>query len=162
MGHIRLGLSISLVVVAVLAALWIARQPTPRVHKPRVWFEDKTAEARIPPYSGQSYGAAWGDVNADGRPDLWVSGHSPQRLLVNQGDGGFLDRAAALVRPIRYSDRHGAAWADLDNDGDEDLVQLSGAGRGAGEDPNTLFVSEGGYLRDFAAQLGASTGQMRR
>jgi hypothetical protein len=116
-------------------------------------FEDVTAAAGID-YTGMSYGAAWGDWDGDGFPDLWASGHSPQRLLHNQRDGGFVDITADSVAPIRYADRHNAAWADLDNDGRQDLAELSGAGRGRDQDPNTLYRNLGGRLVDQAAALG--------
>ena len=65
-------------------------------------------------------GATWGDVNTDGRPDLYVSVlGGPNRLYVNQGDG-FVDRASeAGVREPIYSF---PTWFwDIDNDGDDDL-----------------------------------------
>ena len=65
-------------------------------------------------------GATWGDVNQDGRPDLYVSVlGGPNRLYV-QSDSGFVDRASAAgVREPIYSF---PTWFwDVDNDGDDDL-----------------------------------------
>ena len=127
--------------------------PEPLTSGPGIRFMEQTAEARID-YSGGSFGAAWGDANGDGYPDLWASGHSPMRLLVNQRDGTFKDETRDRIGAPQYSDRHNAAWADYDNDGDDDLLQLAGADRGQGEDANRLFVNADGHLQDQAKALG--------
>ncbi len=54
-------------------------------------------------------------------------------------------------------DLHGTAWADFDNDGDQDLMQLVGGGRGVGigsQYSNQFYVNEGGILEDRAFSLG--------
>ncbi|WP_435008863.1 CRTAC1 family protein [Tundrisphaera lichenicola] len=66
-------------------------------------------------------GAAWGDFDDDGHPDLYVSNFaSPNRLYRNNGDGTFTDVAPRLgVDGPRYSF---ACWFwDFDNDGRLDL-----------------------------------------
>ena len=105
-------------------------------------------------YFGESWGSAWGDVNKDGLPDLWVPNHrNPDQLYVNQGDGRFIDEAANILgfeqKPI--FDNHGAAWADIDNDGDQDLVVLSGGGgNGAIGISNRLFFNQKGKFQEVA------------
>ncbi|EDX85499.1 type I secretion target GGXGXDXXX repeat protein domain protein [Synechococcus sp. PCC 7335] len=117
---------------------------------------------------GRSYGAgAWGDINKDGYPDLWVGGHfGPaekiynRNLFLNKRDGTFIDivEDVFLVEELK-GDFHGSAWADFDNDGDQDLIVLSG-GENAGTNhppdssPNRLFVNHKGVLRDQASELG--------
>ena len=82
-------------------------------------FTDVTETAGAP---GPSYamGAAVGDVNCDGLPDLFVTGWRDQRLYENRGGGRFADvtEAAGLVSNLWSTS---AAFADLDGDGDIDL-----------------------------------------
>lgn len=110
-------------------------------------FQDVTSESGIS-YIGQSWGGAWGDFNGDGWPDLWTSNHgNPPSLYINNQDGSFTDIASAVLLPdgiwdlLPGYDAHGAAWADFDNDGDQDLVQL--ADGGIREQANQLYVNTG-------------------
>lgn len=117
-------------------------------------FEEVTNEAGIS-YAGLTYGSAWGDFNGDSFPDLWVNNHfnHPGILYLNQKDGTFTDITAKVFSPqeLTNTDHHGSAWADFDNDGDQDLLQLVGSPT---TEPNLLFVNEGGVLRDRAPELG--------
>jgi enediyne biosynthesis protein E4 len=61
-------------------------------------------------------GAAWGDVDGDGRLDLAVSGFGAILLFRNRGDRFELD--TSLDRVGYWS---GISWVDFDNDGDLDL-----------------------------------------
>ena len=123
-------------------------------------FEETTDAAGVT-YAGRSYGSAWGDFNGDGLPDLWVNNHfgSDPSLHINNGDGTFTDAFPTVFEGFRFNDLHGAAWADFDNDGDQDLVQLV-AGEDEGRnvpprsEPNQMYVNEGGILVNRAAELG--------
>ncbi|MDY6782468.1 MAG: CRTAC homolog protein [Cyanobacteriota bacterium] len=118
-------------------------------------FTDVTDLAGIDFVPGLSFGAAWGDFNGDLLPDLYVGNHfNPASLYLNGGDGTFTDIAADVFLQARQGDTHGAAWADFDNDGDQDLIQLVGAQEGRGSDPNKLYINEGGKLDDRAKELG--------
>ena len=100
--------------------------------------------------------SSWGDFNNDGWPDLWVSNHfsRPPSLYLNRQDGTFIDIADKVLSGGATADFHGAAWADFDNDGDQDLIVLTGAGGGLGRVPNYLFVNEDGQLINKAKDLG--------
>ncbi len=114
-------------------------------------FEEVTQEAGLD-HAGRSWTAAWGDLNRDGYPDLFAGNHGDlPSLYVNQGNGQLVDLGWLLGD--RTGDFHGAAWADFDNDGDQDLLELVGASGGLSTDPNRLFVNSG-VLVESAAQLG--------
>ena len=114
-------------------------------------FEDITQQAGIN-YVGETFGASWGDFNGDGYADIWVSNHAnPPRLYLNNTDGTFTDIAAA-VWPGNLGDTHGASWVDIDNDGDQDLLELVG---GAGS--NHLFINESGLFSERASNFGLNS-----
>ncbi|MFH2050993.1 MAG: FG-GAP-like repeat-containing protein [bacterium] len=117
-------------------------------------FQESGPDAGLD-YQGLSNGAAWGDFNGDGWPDLYTSNHNTQpSLYLNNGDGTFTDIILDVWSGIPEADTHGAAWADMDNDGDQDLLQLVGASRGVGTGPNQAFLNSGGLLVDLAATIG--------
>ena len=65
-------------------------------------------------------GACAGDVDNDGRPDLFVTGYGGNALYHNDGDGVFSDvTREAGVGPARWSTS--CAFLDADRDGDLDL-----------------------------------------
>jgi hypothetical protein len=106
-------------------------------------------------YTGISNGASWGDFNGDGWPDLWTSNHDRQPcLFLNNGDGTFTDIILQVWSGDPALDTHGAAWADWDNDGDQDLLEMVGADHGTGGSPNLAFVNDNGLFREEAAALG--------
>ena len=111
----------------------------------QVVFDDVTEGSGLE-YTGESYGASWGDMNNDGLPDLYVNHHrNPSGLYVNRGDGTFLDRGAEIdswqITP--RSDVHGAAWADYNNDGHLDLFVTAGS-----KNNSQFLVNDGTTLSD--------------
>ena len=117
-------------------------------------FEETTTIAGID-ISRVSSGVAWGDLNGDTLPDLWVNRHwIPGILYLNQGQGTFSDATSEVFLSERVGDTHGVQWTDFDNDGDQDLVELVGSLRGTGSDPNHLYVNDDGKLHDRAEELG--------
>jgi hypothetical protein len=82
-------------------------------------FTDVTEKAGV---SGGGYGmgAAVGDYNGDGFPDLYVTQYGRSILYRNNGDGTFTDvtEKAGVAAPGWASS---AVWLDYDNDGKLDL-----------------------------------------
>jgi hypothetical protein len=93
---------------------------------------------------GLSWGAAWGDFNGDYWPDLWANNHFAEpNLYLNNGDGTFTDLMPSILSsPTDLKrDAHGAAWGDIDNDGDADLVELTGLQTSASNSRNSLYIN---------------------
>ena len=113
-------------------------------------FENVTQGSGVE-YSGESYGAAWGDLNRDLYPDLFLSNHrNAPSLFVNNGDGTFTDIAqdVELFAEWPHVDAHGSAWGDFDNDGDQDLYATTG-----GANSNQFLLNQDGQLVDRTAQF---------
>ncbi|HEY8504696.1 MAG TPA: VCBS repeat-containing protein [Gemmataceae bacterium] len=74
--------------------------------------------------AGYGMGAAVGDVNNDGRPDVLVTEYGRCRLFVNEGGGRFRDvtAEAGVVNP-RWG--NSACFVDYDRDGWLDLVVVN-------------------------------------
>jgi hypothetical protein len=126
----------------------------------QIRFEEVTTAAGMTG-GGSTYGASWGDFNGDGLPDLWVGNHdSEPSLYLNDGAGRFVNVVDRVWSADPRADTHGAQWADFDNDGDQDLVEVVGALEnpdgslclGCGR--NHLFVNEGGRLHERAREYG--------
>ncbi|MEM1228970.1 MAG: Calx-beta domain-containing protein, partial [Pseudomonadota bacterium] len=118
-----------------------------------VEFEDVTDGAGLGNSLTETWGASWGDFNGDLYPDVFVSNHrNPGQLYLNDGSGNFSDISAAVdassVFQSSTQDSHGAAWADYDNDGDQDLALTISALQ------TRFLVNNNGVLTDQAAALG--------
>ena len=92
-------------------------------------FRDVTADAGLDRLEGgapwfYTHGAAVADVDNDGWPDLLVTGYGRLALLHNRADGRGGRRFVDVTRGAGLTDTlwsTGAAWGDLDGDGDPDL-----------------------------------------
>jgi hypothetical protein len=75
-------------------------------------------------FAGYCMGAAVGDINNDGRPDLLVTLVGSVRLFLNRGGGKFRDitKEAGLDNPVWAAS---AAFFDYDRDGRLDLVVVN-------------------------------------
>jgi hypothetical protein len=86
-------------------------------------FTDVTEKAGVRGL-GYTTGAAVGDYDNDGRPDLFVAGVQRNQLLRNAGDGTFTDvTKAAGIKDYVWS--VAAGWLDYDNDGWLDLFVVN-------------------------------------
>ncbi len=128
---------------------------------------------RTGPFDWETYGpeddvagAAFGDVNRDGRLDLVVGHHFnstvsgdrevPVRLYLNAGDGQFEDitGAAGLVG-IPTKAPH-VEFVDVDNDGWLDILTSASAGNGT--EP-AIFMNSGGSVPSFRSPAGLGSDQ---
>src|SRR5262245_48607653 len=143
-------------------------------------FRDVTKDAKLfePLVGIMGHGAAWGDVDGDGRPDLFVGGFGDRpnkeygdakgpvaaKLFRNKGDGTF----EAIKNPAveMFARTSGAVFADLDNNGTLELYVANNARKAAGkktEEPqrtavvtgSKLFRNDAGILRDISKESGS-------
>jgi hypothetical protein len=96
--------------------------PTPAPPTPEALFTHES-EAEPSAGGGLSRGAAWGDFDDDGDPDLIVANAIGQEQMIYRNDGpdGFTRLHDDPVT-LSEGDTEGAFWADTDNDGDLDLL----------------------------------------
>jgi len=130
-------------------------------------FEDATEEmGLVEPLVGMyGHSAAFGDINDDGYADLMVGtfadrepeayqvrgadGPSPDQLLVSQPE---LEPETGWSTELGRTS--GAVFADLDNDGDDDLLVIRHAGRSAdSETPSRLYENDNGHLEPHSEIL---------
>lgn len=125
-------------------------------------FIDVTKHAGIN-YSKNSFGSSWADINNDGWPDLWIGDHIQlPHLYINNGDGTFTNQLKTIIPSlIKSRDMHGAAFADYDNDGDQDLLILTGSNYGTGSSPNYFLVNNAGTLSEISSPLNYPLGRGR-
>jgi hypothetical protein len=88
-------------------------------------FRDVTAKAGIAAEGLFGMGAAMGDFDNDGFPDLYVAGYGRSILFHNNGNGTFTDitSKADVANSGRWASS--AAWFDYDRDGWLDLVVVN-------------------------------------
>ncbi|HYM75968.1 MAG TPA: CRTAC1 family protein [Candidatus Dormibacteraeota bacterium] len=85
-------------------------------------FSDVTAKAGVGAEGLFGMGAAVGDYDNDGFPDLLVLGYGRCILYHNNGDGTFTDVTARAGVQNAGLWASSAAWFDYDNDGKLDLI----------------------------------------
>jgi len=150
--------SVTCIVIFAFKAISLILFYIPTLHAD-IAFEDVTVEAGLYNES-KGWCAAWGDFNNDSWPDLYVNNHMLDRkLYLNSKDGTFTEISNSVFDyqgGKDLKDSHSCIWMDFDNDGDSDLVQVSGGNGGRRVVPgnyNEFFVNEGGMLIDRAVEM---------
>ncbi len=98
-------------------------------------------------------GAAVGDVDGDGRLDIYVTRlDGPGVLFRNVGGGRFENWTAPAGLAAVTEPSSGALFADVDNDGDQDLIVTTYSGT-----RSYLFINDGaGHFSEEAGSRGVS------
>ncbi len=124
---------------------------TPICAQAQIQFSDETANAGLF-YVGETRGAAFVDYNGDLFADIFQPNHRLRsNFYRNNGDGTFtnvilqIDGSQTWTGLLKGNDTHGAAFADLDNDGDPDVYHSTGT-------PNLpyLMINHNGVFFDEA------------
>jgi tetratricopeptide (TPR) repeat protein len=125
----------------------------------RLRFVDVTTQLGVSFSDGDpSEGAAWGDLNGDGFPDLYVANYetkqakgTPDRLYLSDGRGGYRDASAQLKAAGVHCGR-GVNMGDVDGDGDLDVFVSNYR-----LDPDFLWLNDGrGNLTNVAGARGVA------
>jgi hypothetical protein len=120
-------------------------------------FEDLGPKLNIP----GCVGAAWGDYDDDGYPDLFLAASAPDylahpdMLLHNNHDLTFTDVSSSAGLLTQQVEDNGVAWADYNNDGLLDVLVGSGTGY------PKLYRNDGGHFSEVASTSGLYTAPLR-
>ncbi|MEW6072832.1 MAG: CRTAC1 family protein [Planctomycetota bacterium] len=135
----------------------VYRAPTPDVlyhNEGDGTFRDVSAAAGLRTAFGNGLGVISSDFDADGWPDIFVANdRMVNQLWVNQSDGTFRDRA--LPAGVAVDDEGnakgsmGVAAADLDFDGDEDLLVVN-----FDRESDSFHRNEGKVFSDRTGRVG--------
>jgi hypothetical protein len=112
-------------------------------------FDDFARQPLLPQKLSQlGPGMAWGDIDADGDQDLYLSGAkgTTGQLLRNRGKGDFTLVSNAAWKEDGNHEDMGALFFDSDGDGDMDLYVVSGGVECTPGDPllqDRIYINDG-------------------
>ncbi|MDF1711863.1 MAG: FG-GAP-like repeat-containing protein [Akkermansiaceae bacterium] len=132
-------------------------------------FNDFSRQPLLPSmHSQMGPGIAVGDLNGDGREDLYVSHPSGQAGKIfertdGSGRSAFSELEAGVLSADAASEDMAPLFCDADNDGDLDLFVVSGGvegdpGQGVFRDRLYLNSGKGGFQKAPSGMLPESTG----
>lgn len=111
-------------------------------------FNDFTKEVLLP-YKQSTLGPfiSKGDLNGDGLEDIFVGGASGQGgSIFIQNATGFSKKEYSVLTADRHYEDMGSLFIDIDMDGDQDLIVLSGGNEFAKNNElleNRLYINDG-------------------
>ena len=111
-------------------------------------FNDFIKEVLLP-YKQSTLGPfiSKGDLNGDGLEDMHIGGAAGQAgVLFIQKGGGFIKEEAPILNTDKEYEDMGSLFVDIDSDGDQDLIVLSGGNEFAQNDKlleNRLYINDG-------------------
>ncbi|MFQ5454781.1 MAG: FG-GAP-like repeat-containing protein [Nitrospirota bacterium] len=119
-------------------------------------FRDETGD-RLPQDSENGEGAAIGDIDSDGFPDVVIAEFGRERVLINDGEGRFTDETAGRFPFSEDNSNDTSAEVmlfDPDSDGDMDIFVINNDE--AGENPtnrqNRLYLNNGmGFFTEMTS-----------
>jgi hypothetical protein len=123
----------------------------------QIAFQDVSVAAGFGNSATETWGASWGDLDGDHYPDLFSSNHRQAATLYhNNQDGTFTDvskqvdlsKTPGWTNGYTAADTHGATWADLNNDGQEDLIEA------VSSSADHVWINNGGKLTLSTTALG--------
>lgn len=114
-----------------------------------VWLNDggagfaPDASGRIPEDARTTQDIEGGDLDNDGDLDLVIANENGDRVLINDGSGRFTDQSERRLPALPAIETREADLADLDGDGDLDLVLANVGWNPAMDARNRVLLNDG-------------------
>jgi enediyne biosynthesis protein E4 len=120
-------------------------------------FTDASARSGVLTAVGNGLGVVAGDIDGDGRIDVFVANdRTPNHLWLNQGGGRFREAAltmgCALDQDGTAKSGMGVDAVDVDDDGDLDLLVVNLDG-----ESDSFFRNQGKFFNDDTVSVGLRT-----